>query len=147
MITTYQMIISAVNTLLASEYPSVKRYGNATVDKAVPPYFFVECIPAAIQRETKMTMHKGCTIKITYIQRVKNDVDALAKIEGICGLLGMVFTVNGRKLLVLDYDHEYIGENNDIPQISFRLDWYEKTTPADTEPKMADVAVQTTLED
>lgn len=144
--TTYKQIIAALNQLLTTEYPTIRKYGNATVDKAVPPYFFVECIPAGIRRETKMMMHKGCTIKITYVQRKQNDSDALDKVEGICSLLGMVFHVNGRKLLVLDYDHDYVGENNDIPQISFRLDWYEKTTPADTEPKMADVAVQTTLE-
>ena len=36
---TYADIIRAVNSLLKEEYPQITRYGNDTVDKAVPPYF------------------------------------------------------------------------------------------------------------
>ena len=42
---TYADIIKEVNLILKKEYPGIKRYGNDTVDNAVPPYFFVKIIP------------------------------------------------------------------------------------------------------
>ena len=43
---SYADVIRTVNDILKVNYPEITRYGNDTVDKAVPPYFFVECIPA-----------------------------------------------------------------------------------------------------
>lgn len=123
----YKDVIRAVNLLLKTKYPELTRYGNDTVDKAVPPYFFVELIPANINRASKNMMHKACTVKITYVQRVPDQVDNLTKVEEICDLLGMLLTVNERRMLVLSYDHDFVGDNNNILQISFGLDWWEST--------------------
>lgn len=123
----YSDLIARINAVLRTEYPNIKRYGNDTVDKAAPPYFFVECIPTGINRQSKNWMHKQCIMKITYVQRRADNADALEKIERICDLLGMVLTVKDRKLRVIDYEHDCVGENNNIPQISFRLDWWENT--------------------
>mgnify|MGYP003215258550 FL=1 len=48
---TYADIIRTVNNILKEIYPEITRYGNDTVDKAVPPYFFVECIPAGVNEK------------------------------------------------------------------------------------------------
>ena len=95
---SYADVIRTVNDILKVNYPEITRYGNDTVDKAVPPYFFVECIPAGVNRQTKNMMNKSCSVMITYVQ-----------------------------LQVHRYAHEYIGEKNNILQISFALDWWEST--------------------
>lgn len=123
----YADVIRTVNGLLKQKYPEIIRYGNDTADKAVPPYFFVECIPAGIDRQTKNMMNKSCTVLITYVQRIPNQEDNLLKAEEIGEKLGMIIYINERKLKVLRYDHEYIGEKNNILQISFSLDWWEST--------------------
>ena len=64
---------------------------------------------------------------ITYVQRISNQVDNLSKAEKIGEKLGMNLSVNDRQLQVLRYAHEYIGEKNNILQISFALDWWEST--------------------
>lgn len=125
--TTYKMILKRVNEILKAKYPAIKRYGSATVDNATPPYFFVELVPFGTVRESRNMMHRSCSIKITYMQQTPDDVDALTKIDEIMDAIGMVLTVNGRKMLVLDYSHSYTGANNNIPQISFNLNWYEDT--------------------
>jgi hypothetical protein len=130
----YKDIIKAVNTLLKTKYPEITRYGNDTVDKAVPPYFFVELIPAGINRASKNMMHKACTVKITYVQKISNQSDNLTKTEEICDLLGMNIRINDRKLLILNYDHDFVGENNNILQISFGLDWWESTEWIEGDP-------------
>lgn len=124
---TYTDVVAAVNALLKTKYTEIKRYGRETVDKAVPPYFFVELVPGNIARESKNMFHNSCSVKITYNPKVRDDADNLTKVQEIWELLGMTIKINGRKLLVLDYDHDYVGTNNNILQIGFRLDWYEST--------------------
>lgn len=125
--TTYADIIKEVNLILKREYPDIKRYGNDTVDNAVPPYFFVEIVPLGISRESKNMLKKSCSAKITFVQKTIKQVEALNVIEHIFEVLGMTLDVGGRKLLVSDYSHEYIEDHGNIPQISFSLDWYEST--------------------
>ena len=132
----YADVIRTVNGLLKQKYPEITRYGNDTVDKAVPPYFFVECVPAGMDRQTKNMLHKSCSVLITYVQRVPDQLDNLEKAEEIGELLGMTVRIRDRELLVLRYSHEYIGDQNNILQISFGLDWWEDTRRPDTEEIM-----------
>ena len=64
---TYADIIRTVNNILKEIYPEITRYGNDTVDKAVPPYFFVECIPVGVNRQTKNMLNKSCSVMIRWI--------------------------------------------------------------------------------
>lgn len=115
---SYADVIRTVNDILKVNYPEITRYGNDTVDKAVPPYFFVECIPVGVNRQTKNMLNKSCSVMITYVQRISNQVDNLSKAEKIGEKLGMNLCVNDRQLQVHRYAHEYIGEKNNILQIS-----------------------------
>lgn len=123
----YADIIKEVNLILKREYPNIKRYGNDTVDNAVPPYFFVEVVPFGINRESRNMMHKSCSVKITFVQKVAKQTEALEVIENIFDSLGMVLIIKDRRLLVTEYTHDYIEDHGNIPQISFKLDWYEST--------------------
>lgn len=124
----YANIISAVNGILKKVYPGIKRYGNDTADQATPPYFFVEVVPFGTDYLSRNLMHRRCSVKITYNQRIPDQVDNLTKVEEIRQAVGMVFVPDCepvRRLLVQDYTHEYIGNNDNILQISFTLDWHE----------------------
>lgn len=125
--TTYADIIKEVNLILKRGYPNIKRYGNDTVDNAVPPYFFVEIVPLGTDRESKNMMHKSCSVKITFVQKIAKQVEALEVIENIFDSLGMVLVIGDRRLLVTEYTHDYIEDHGNIPQMSFKLDWYEST--------------------
>jgi len=129
----YADIIKEVNLILKREYPNIKRYGNDTVDNAVPPYFFVEVVPFGINRESRNMMHKSCSVKITFVQKVTKQTEALEVIENIFDSLGMVLIIKDRRLLVTEYTHDYIEDHGNIPQISFKLDWYESTEYHDGE--------------
>lgn len=129
----YADIIKEVNLILKREYPSIKRYGNDTVDNAVPPYFFVEVVPFGINRESRNMMHKSCSVKITFVQKVAKQTEALEVIENIFDSLGMVLIIKDRRLLVTEYTHDYIEDHGNIPQMSFKLDWYESTEYHDGE--------------
>ena len=129
----YADIIKEVNLILKREYPNIKRYGNDTVDNAVPPYFFVEVVPFGINRERRNMMHKSCSVKITFVQKVAKQTEALEVIENIFDSLGMALIIKDRRLLVTEYTHDYIEDHGNIPQMSFKLDWYESTEYHDGE--------------
>lgn len=141
----YADVIRTANGLLKQKYPEITRYGNDTVDKAVPPYFFVECVPAGMDRQTKNMLHKSCSVLITYVQRVPDQLDNLEKAEEIGELLGMTVRITDRELLVLRYSHEYIGDQNNILQISFGLDWWEDTRRPDKEEIMENLHTEMTV--
>lgn len=130
---TYADIIKEVNLILKREYPNIKRYGNDTVDNAVPPYFFVEVVPFGIDRESQNMMHKSCSVKITFVQKIAKQTETLEVIENIFDSLGMVLIIKDRRLLVTEYTHDYIEDHGNIPQMSFKLDWYESTEYHDGE--------------
>ena len=130
---TYADIIKEINLILKREYPNIKRYGNDTVDNAVPPYFFVEVVPYETSRESQNMFKKSCSVKITFVQKIAKQLEALEVIERIFESLGMILKVKGRKLLVNDYTHDYIEDHGNIPQVSFKLDWYESTEYHDGE--------------
>lgn len=131
---TYSDIIKEINLILKREYLNIKRYGNDTVDNAVPPYFFVEIVPYETSRESQNILKKSCSVKITFVQKIAKQVEALEVIERIFEVLGMTLKIKDRKLLVKDYSHDYIEDHGNIPQISFLLDWYESTEYHDGEP-------------
>jgi len=41
--------------------------------------------------------------------------------------------IKDRRLLVTEYTHDYIEDHGNIPQMSFKLDWYESTEYHDGE--------------
>ena len=98
---SYADVIRTVNGILKEMYPKITRYGNDTVDKAVPPYFFVECVPAGVNRQTRNILHKTCTVLITYVQRVPDQLDNLTKADEIGTRLGMLLPIGGRQLRVV----------------------------------------------
>nr|DAS47973.1 MAG TPA: tail completion protein [Caudoviricetes sp.] len=130
---TYADIIKEVNLILKKEYPNIRRYGNDTVDNAVPPYFFVEVVPLGTDRESQNMMRKSCSVKITFVQKIAKQTEALEVVENLFNALGMVLIIKDRRLLVIEYTHDYIEDHGNIPQMSFKLDWYESTEYHDGE--------------
>ncbi|NNJ32648.1 phage tail terminator family protein [Lacrimispora defluvii] len=121
----YQELICALNGLLGNKFPDIQKYGNDTTEGWKKPYFFIECIPGVTTYETINFAKRSCVLKITYYQETVNEPDQLHKVEEIRKLIGMKFCVGSRKLDVKGYNHDYVGEYNNILQISVELDWYE----------------------
>lgn len=54
--------------------------------------------------------------------------------DEIKDLFGLFFCVGDRKLTIGDFSHDFIGEYQDILQISIEIDYKENTQTADTAP-------------
>lgn len=137
-------IKKAINELLKGRYPpsQYKIYGKEVKEDYVLPCFFTEILDKGSKAETKNFAKGGFTIKITYFQEVKNELDQLEKVDEIKDLFGLIFCVGDRKLTVGEFSHDFIGEYQDILQISIDIDYKENTQKPDTAPVATEIEVK-----
>nr|WP_288976726.1 hypothetical protein [uncultured Blautia sp.] len=121
-----------------------KIYGKEIREGYDAPCFFTEILDRGGKGETKNFAKGGFTIKITYFQAEKNELDQLEKVDEIKDLFGLFFCVGDRKLTIGDFSHDYIGEYQDILQISIEIDYKENTQKEDTAPVAQEIGVEIT---
>ena len=124
--------------------PQYKIYGKEIREGYDAPCFFTEILDRGSRAETKNFAKGGFTIKITYFQAEKNELDQLEKVDEIKDLFGLFFCVGDRKLTVGEFSHDYIGEYQDILQISIEIDYKENTQKEDTAPVAREIGVEVT---
>jgi hypothetical protein len=132
--------------LLSGRYPPEKYriYGKEIKEGYIAPCFFTEILDKGSSAETKNFAKGGFTIKITYFQKEKNELDQLEKVDEIKDLFGLIFYVEDRKLTIGDFSHDYIGEYQDILQISIEVDYNENTQKEHTAPIATGLSVDIT---
>lgn len=125
-------IKKAINELLKKRYPDYKLYGKEIKEGYVAPAFFTEIIDKGSHRQTKNFAFGGFTVKITYFQTTKNELDQLKIVDEIRELFGMIFYIENRRLTVGEFSHDYIGEYSDILQVNIDINYKENTQKEDT---------------
>ncbi|MDE6055654.1 MAG: hypothetical protein K2G55_18285 [Lachnospiraceae bacterium] len=121
--------------------PQYKIYGKEITEDYDEPCFFTEILDGGSRAETKNFAKGSFTIKITYFQKVKNELDQLEKVDEIKELFGLFFSVGDRKLTVGDFSHDFTGEHQDILQISVEIDYKENTQKEDTAQIVSEIGV------
>ena len=124
--------------------PQYKIYGKENREGYDAPCFFTEILDRGSRAETRNFAKGGFTVKITYFQTAKNELDQLEKVDEIKDLFGLFFCVGDRKLTIGDFSHDYIGEYQDILQISIEIDYKENTQKEDTAPVAREIGVEVT---
>ncbi len=121
--------------------PHYKIYGKEIREGYEAPCFFTELIDRGSRAETKNFAKGGFTIKITYFQPERNELDQLEKVDEIKDLFGLIFCVGDRKLTVGDLSYDYIGEYQDILRISIGIDYKENTQKRETGPVATEIGI------
>lgn len=124
--------------------PQYKIYGKEIREGYDAPCFFTEILDKGSKAETKNFAKGGFTVKITYFQKEKNEFDQLEKVDEIKCLFGLFFCIGNRKLTIGDFSHDYIGEYQDILQISIEIDYKENTQKEDTASIAQEIGVEVT---
>lgn len=130
--------------MLSGKYPEYKIYGKEIKEGYKTPSFFTEIIDKGSRAETKNFATGSFTVKITYFQKSKNELDQLEKVDEIKDLFGLIFFVGDRRLTVGEYSHDYIGEYSDILQISIDIDFKENTRRTETAPIATEATIDIT---
>ena len=130
--------------MLKNRYPppQYRIYGKEIQEGYDTPCFFTEVIDRGSRGETKNFAKAGFTIKITYFQAEKNELDQLKKVDEIKSLFGLIFYVGNRRLTVGEFSHDFIGKYQDILQISIEIDYKENTKKEDETSVAQEIHVQ-----
>ena len=92
-------------------------------------------------RENKLSMY------ITYHQKVKSDSDVLDKADRIRDMFGLSFYVNDRAVKVENFDFNWNGQEQNIPQISIDMEWKDKINHPTDAPIMEHVGIINTIKE
>jgi hypothetical protein len=121
-------IKTAINDLLA-DATGLKIYGKEVVEGYETPSLFTEKVSKPFQHETQNFAKSGFTIKITYFQSTPDELEQMRLLDTVREAFGMTVKVEDRTLTVGEITHEFVGQKEDILQISVDFDFYENTTP------------------
>lgn len=133
-------IKTAINDLLHSA-TGLKVYGKEVVEGYETPSLFTEKVSKPFQRETRGFAKSGFTIKITFFQDAPDELEQTRLLDTVRSTFGMCVKIENRYLTVGEITHDYVGQKEDILQISIDFDFYENTTEAET----ADIAAELDL--
>lgn len=118
-------IYTAINLLLKSRYPDYKTYGHEVIEGYKKPSFFVDLVPKNVSNESVRFKKYTYTINITYFQEVANEIDNLKKTDEMQELFGYHLKVGNEFLAITDFTYDFIGENTNILQLSFSMEYIE----------------------
>lgn len=119
-------IKKAANKLLKGA-TGLKVYGKEVTEGFERPSLFIEIIPKPFHRKSKNFAKSGFCLKITYLQEVPEELQQLELVDTVKEAFGMVFSVAERNLTVGEITYDYIGQKEDILQISVDFEFYENT--------------------
>lgn len=116
----------ACNALIRTAFPDIKVYGNDTTDGYDRPSFYTEIVPHGFSRESKNYVQSGATFKATLFEQSHDECYCLEVYDRLREAFGMYIRVQGRKLLIGDISYDFIGEYDNMLQISVECDWLEQ---------------------
>lgn len=139
-------IKAAINDLLGKA-TGLKIYGKEVVEGYETPSLFTEKVSKPFQRETIGFAKSGFTIKITYFQSSPDELEQMRLLDTVREAFGMTVKIENRTLTVGEITHDYVGQKEDILQISVDFDFYENTTPGETAEIAEEAEITTTLKE
>lgn len=127
MILSQAEIKRAANELL-EEATGLKIYGREITEGYDTPSLFIEIVPGPFRRQTRNFAKSGFSLKITYFQDAPRESEQLELVDTIKAAFGMVFAVGDRNLTVGEITYDYVGQKEDILQISVDFEYLENTS-------------------
>lgn len=129
---SYKEIKIAVNTLL-KEKTGLKIYGNDVTEGYETPSLFVQIISKPHKRQTRNFAKSGFSVKITYFQNEPDESEQLELLDIVREAFGMVLVVQDRRLTTGEITYDYVGQKENILQITVDYDFCENTSTPSTE--------------
>lgn len=118
-------IYTAVNKLLRNRYQGFKIYGNDVAEGFDKPSFFVNLIPLNLSNESVNYTKNTYSIKVTYFQNTKNEIDNLSKADEIRALFGFHLKVCDQLCHITDFSYDFVGKDSDILQITIDIEYVD----------------------
>ena len=154
--TSEKDILTALIALLKTEWGEGYRYYTKEhIEGYVMPCFFVDVFTTSEQYHGANTYLKRCTCLIDFLQETRDQELTLAFVDGLRELLletnkrQMILKVETddviRFLSVDDFSFSYVGQSNNIPEITFSLEFHDSYAEKDTSDLMRHINTKYTV--
>ena len=142
---TLKDIKQAVNSALKEVYPGIKLYGADTIEGYTRPSCCVY-VTQTFSERTKSAVHKNVEIEIDLIQKKPDEVAAMEFFEKMETAFGYKLAVGSRKLNTDNINCTFEGENNNIPVVTFELEFWDEVKREDNSKIMKNMEMRQEVE-
>ena len=117
----------------ASKY---KYYSTAVSEGFQRPCFFTQLKPTDTSPRNYNTRNMQATLYINFLQESADEAESLAVIQKTQDIFGLYVRIDKRIIHVINMDWDFIGKENNIPEIRIDLLWGEKIEHKNNLPVM-----------
>ena len=121
----YQDIVKAVTMVIKGAFPSVPIYGDEVREGYKTPSFFIGIMPVNSINHTKVIKQEQLLITVTYFSNTIESLKNYRVIQDLKVAFGQVLGVDNRKFTIQETNTEKVGEDGDIYQFTFDINYYE----------------------
>lgn len=133
--------------MIQSKYGKVyKYYGIEVTEGYDKPSFFTQIVPVQMENVTTNFTDSAYSFVITYFQELIDEEDALQKVSELREAFGLKVKVEDRYVNVTDFDYDFVGEKNNILQMSLNVSFKDGIEKEKTHQVMKELGVKQRLE-
>lgn len=122
---TLEEIKKAITEALEGKYPDAPLYGIEELDGYERPGFFL-FLTASLELQTVNFRQMHCEVDIARIQVKTDEQDVIQYYENVAELFSPKIQVGDQYFDTEDMTFSYLGEYENVPNVSFSFDYYEK---------------------
>jgi len=121
----YQEIAKAVTMVIKGSFPNVPIYGDEVREGYKTPSFFIGIMPVNSINHTKAIKEEQLLITVTYFSDTTESLKNYRVMQELKTAFGQVLGVDNRKFTIQETNTEKVGEDGDIYQFTFDINYYE----------------------
>lgn len=121
----YQDIAKAVTMVIKEAFPNVPIYGDEVREGYKKPSFFIGIMPVSSINHTKSIKEEQLLITISYFSNTTESIKNYQVMQELKAAFGQVLGVDNRKFTIQETNTEKVGEDGDIYQLTFDINYYE----------------------
>ena len=121
----YQDIAKAVTMVIKGTFPDVPIYGDEVREGYKTPSFFSGIMPVSSINHTKSIKEEQLLITVTYFSNTTESLKNYRVMQELKVAFGHVLSVDNRRFTIQETNTEKVGEDGDIYQFTFDINYYE----------------------
>ncbi len=121
----YQDIAKAVTKVIKEAFPNVPIYGDEVKEGYKKPSFFIGILPVSSINYTRSIKEEQLLITVSYFSNTTDTLKNYSVMQKIKAAFGQVLGVDNRKFTIQEITTEKVGEDGDIYQFTFDINYYE----------------------
>ena len=130
----YQDIAKEVTMVIKGVFPKIPIYADEVREGYKTPSFFVGIMPVSSINHTKSIREEQLLITVSYFSNTTESLKNYKVMQELKVAFGQGLSVDNRKFTIEEMNTEKVGEDGDIYQLTFDINYYElASTNSDSE--------------